>query len=127
MINLSRNAYNWSCVKYFLQRINDMFDYTKAENIGHDIITPLIRVSSAKFPGYCGWGFETWIFSKDPRQKNVQVWSDTEMGAKTKHKHIVNNLRKKYITQQPLCGSGADAPTPKPAMQASHSGKRCRK
>jgi len=79
-----------------------MFDYTKAENIGSDIITELIRVSSAKFPGYYGYGFETWIFSKDPRQKNVQVWSDTEHDAKIKHKHIVNNLRKKYITQQRL-------------------------
>ena len=29
------------------------------------------------------------------------------------------------IRQQPLCGSGAEAPTPKPATQASHSGKRC--
>lgn len=73
-----------------------MFDYTEAENIGSDIITPLIRVSSAKFPGYYGEGFETWIFSKDPAQKNVQVWSNSEDEAKRKHKHIVNNLRKKY-------------------------------
>ena len=103
-----------------------MFDYSKTENIGSDIITESIRVSSAKFPGYYGWGFETWIFSKDPRQKTVQVWSDTEMDAKTKHKHIVNNLRKKYITQQPLCGSGANAPSPKPLSAASHSGKHYR-
>ena len=27
--------------------------------------------------------------------------------------------------QQPLCGSGANAPTPKPPAAASHSGKRC--
>ena len=87
-----------------------MFDYTKSENIGSDIITPLIRVSSAKFPGYCGYGFETWIFSKDSRQKNVQVWSNTEREAKTKHKHIVNNLRKKYITQQTLCDADAKSP-----------------
>ena len=78
-----------------------MFDYTKGVNIGSDIITPLIRVSSAKFPGYYGYGYETWIFSKDISQKNVQVWSNSANEAKRKHKHIVNNLRKKYITQQP--------------------------
>lgn len=31
------------------------------------------------------------------------------------------------IAQQPLCGSGADAPTPKPPEAASHSGERCAK
>jgi hypothetical protein len=79
-----------------------MFDYSKGVNIGSDIITPLIRVSSAKFPGYYGNGFETWIFSKDPNQRSVQVWSDSENEARRKHKHIVGNLRKKYITQQRL-------------------------
>ena len=91
-----------------------MFEYSKGVNIGSDIITPLIRVSSAKFPGYYGEGFETWIFSKDPTQKNVQIWSNSEDEAKRKHKHIVDNLRKKYIAQQPLH-----------AIETAHSGKRC--
>ncbi len=90
-----------------------MFDYSKSENIGRDIITPLIRVSSAKFPGYYGWGFETWIFSKDPRQKNVQVFSDSEDEAKKKHKHIADNLRKKYIIPQTLDGFVRKLTSPK--------------
>jgi hypothetical protein len=50
-------------------------------------------------------------------------------------KDAINNVIKicaalnsvETIRQQPLCGSGAKAPTPKPPAAASHSDKRCMK
>jgi hypothetical protein len=78
-----------------------MIDYTTGINIGSDIITDKIRVSTAKFNRneYYGGGIgliETWIFSDDKRQPNRQIFHKSERQAEKVHAYIVNNLRSKY-------------------------------
>ncbi len=72
-----------------------MIDYTKGVNLGSDVITKKIRVSTAKFPSTLyDFVWETWIFSDDERQKSRQLWHKTEQEAIKVHNYIVNNLER---------------------------------
>lgn len=72
------------------------------KNLGSDIITDKVRVSTAMVPTYImhvdGWfdTWETWIFSKDPNQANTQVHHLSEAAAVRAHGHIVRNMRAKF-------------------------------
>lgn len=93
--------------------------------LSHDNITPSIRVSTAAIPNAGGfghyWQVETWIFSDDSRQKNVQrthgtVYSSGDdvfdyngniklcCSAERVHAHIVENLNNLYGPKCKVCG-----------------------
>lgn len=96
----------------------------KAYSLCHDNITPSIRVSTAAIPNAHGfghfWQIETWIFSDDCRQKNMQrthgtVYSNgidkfdyngsARLCAKAEmaHAHIVDNLVALYGPKCNVC------------------------
>jgi hypothetical protein len=83
-----------------------------AVDLGKTQITDKIHISSAALPrsDFGGWWLiETWIFSDDPRQRNVQVVhgecflhvgcppnQDICNKARKAHGHIAANLRAKF-------------------------------
>jgi len=92
--------------------------------LSHDNITPSIRVSTAAVPSshYHGhyWQIETWIFSDDSRQKNVQRIHGTTYSngrdefdynynlklccrAERAHEYIVENLKSLYGQRCEVC------------------------
>ena len=79
-----------------------MIDYSTGVSLGRDQITALVCVSTVSFSSSEYYGsspdalIETWIFSKDSRQRSVQVFHRTRSQAVKAHKYISDNMRKKF-------------------------------